>query len=680
MLSVGIDVGGTFTDIVVFDEMTGRVEVGKVPSNPADPTEGVMRALKEHTIDLSQVRRIVHGTTVATNAILERKGAKTALITTKGFRDLIEIGNTRRYTGGLFSPRWVRPKPFVPHPLRFEVLERTLYTGEVLVDLQEEEVVEVIEELKREKAESVAVCFLHSYANRTNERRCGDLLEKFLPDVPFSLSVETVPEYREFERFSTTVLNAYIAPLLKKYLERLGRELRQRGYQLDLFYMISSGGIVTEETAAAYPIRFILSGPAAGVAAGVFLGQSGNLRNIVTCDMGGTSTDVCLIKDFQPMISTSRVIIAFPIKTPQLDVNTIGAGGGSIVWVDPNGALRVGPQSAGGIPGPASYGLGGSHFTITDANVLLGRIGPATLLGGTVKIRPALAEDAARGLLKKVTIKDIYHLSEGVIKIAVINMCGAIREITIERGHDPREFALVAAGGAGPMHAIPVAAELGIGRVIVPRHPGNFSAFGLITSDLRHDYVKTYITELKNANLSRMRELLNGMTEKGQQVLLKEGLPLERIRMACSMDMRYAGQAYELSVPVERDDLQVSTLEEAFHEAYRNAYGYSREDKEIELVYIRVAAFGTVDKPAFPGSELRSGEMDRALKENRQVYFGGTFFDCPVYERELLPIGASIEGSAIVEEHGATTVVFPGWKASVDPLGSLVLGRKDDAK
>jgi N-methylhydantoinase A len=676
MLTVGIDVGGTFTDIVVFDEATGEVRAGKVPSTPADPTEGVIRALRRENIDLDHVRRIVHGTTVATNAILERKGARTALITTHGFRDLIEIGNTRRYTGGLFNPRWVRDKPFVLRPLRFEVRERTTYTGEIHVELHEDDVRAVIEELKRRNAESVAVCFLHSYANRTNEERCGELLDEYLPGVPFSLSVETVAEFREFERFSTTVLNAYIAPLLKEYLERLSHELRRSGYKLDLFYMISSGGIVTEETAAAYPIRFILSGPAAAVSAGAFLGKASDLKNVVTCDMGGTSTDVCLIKDYEPIISTNRVIRSFPIKTPQLDVNTIGAGGGSIAWVDRNGALRIGPQSAGAIPGPVCYGLGGTGFTVTDANLLLGRIGSEALLGGEMTLNPKLAEKAAKVLLKKVPVADIYHLAEGVIKIAVINMCGAIREITIERGHDPREFALFAVGGAGPMHANPIADELTIGKVIIPRHPGNFSAFGLLTSDLRHDYVRTYLTELRDADISRIRDLQSEMTDEGKQALLREGLTPDSIKMVYSADMRYSGQAFELSVPIAGNNLELPDFESAFHETYRKAYGHSREGKEVELVNLRLAAFGAVDKPALSGGESGKGNLSRALKGKRPVYFEGSFLDCPIYERELLSIGTSVNGPAVVEELGSTTVLFPGWKASADHLGSLILGRE----
>jgi len=672
MLIAGVDVGGTFTDLVLFDVGTGEIRVSKVPSTPDDPTEGIGRCLQEGKLDLIRLKRFIHGTTVATNAVVERKGAKTALMTTKGFRDIIEICNDRRYTGGLLNPKWVRMKPFVPRPLRFEVDERVSYRGEVLTELKDREIVALIERFKELKIESVAVCFLHSYTNRSHEERVGELLERNLPNVPYSLSAATVPEYRELERFMTTVLNAYIAPLLKEYLEKLDKNLRRNGYKFGPFYMTSSGGVVTEKTAAAYPVKFILSGPAAAVIAGVFLGKTLDMGNLITYDMGGTSTDVCLVKDLKPLITTNRVFLAYPIKTSQIDINTIGAGGGSIAWVDATGALRVGPQSAGAVPGPMSYGLGGIEPTVTDANLLLGRLGPTTLLGGTMTLNRQVAEKGIKPLAQRVGIPDIYEFAEGILKIAITNMCGAIREISIERGHDPRDFVLVSMGGAGPLHAIPIAEELGIPKIIVPNYPGNFSAFGLVVADLKHDYVKTYLTRLREADLSRIRSFLNEMAEEGCRDLLSEGLTKERISVSYSADMRYLGQAFELNVPVTLG-MEIPHLETAFHEVYHKAYGYAREGADVELVNLRVVATGHVDKPLFSPISKEGRRLTDAIKEKRRVYFRGNFVNCPIYQRELLPLDVSIDGPAIIEEYGSTTTVFPGWKASLDSFGHLIL-------
>jgi len=678
MLIIGVDIGGTFTDFVIFDEENHKVRIAKVPSSPDHPNESVARGLEELNIDLSRVRRIVHGTTVATNAIVERKGAKTALITTKGFKDLIEIGNTRRYTGGLFDPKWVRTRPLIPRLLRFEVRERLLYTGETATKLHIEDVLSVIDELKGHQVGSVAVCFLHSYVNGRHEKEVGELLHRYLPGLPVSLSAETVPEYREYERFSTTVLNAYIAPLLKEYIQDFGGDFVRKGYKYNLFYMISSGAIVTEQTAAAYPIRFILSGPAGAVSAGAFMGEALGMGNIITYDMGGTSTDVCLVKDLKPIVSTNRVFKGFPIKTPQIDINTIGAGGGSIAWVDLDDSLRVGPQSAGANPGPACYGLGGAELTVTDANLLLGRISPDNMLKGAMKLKRKPAEKAAHDLAKKVKIPDIYYLADGIIRIAVANMYGAIREISIERGHDPRDFALVSMGGAGPMHGIPIAMELGIPKVVVPRYPGNFSAFGLLTSDLRHDYAKTYLTDLNKAEVPRITSLLKEMADSGRQALLREGIPEERIKVFYTADMRYLGQAFELGIPVICNGLKTSDMEKAFHQEYQKTYGYAREDKEIELVTLRVVAVGGIDRPVLSGSGSQSRHLSEAIKNKRRAYFEGSFVDCAVYERELLPAGVSIDGPAIIEEYGSTTVVFPGWKGTQDHFCNLILEPNGD--
>ncbi|MBI2854045.1 MAG: hydantoinase/oxoprolinase family protein [Chloroflexi bacterium] len=680
MLAIGIDVGGTFTDFVVFDEDKGQITVNKYPTSTGDPTDGVMKGLRLMNIDLSQVRRIVHGTTVATNATLERKGAKTAALITKGFADVIEFGMVGRYAGrgypgGHWNPYWVRPKPFVPRPLRFEVTERVSPRGNVLTPLDERQVTDFIHTLRKEEIEAVAVCFLNSYVNPAHEKRVGELLRKNLPrHVAISLSAETVPEFREFERWATTVLNAYVAPCLREYLKKLSGTLHKAGYRGEIFYMISSGGIVTESTAADYPIRFILSGPAGGVAGGVFLGEMTGYRDVITCDMGGTSTDVSLIKNLTPAIAKERLFENVPIKTPQLDIATIGAGGGSQAWVDGEGALKVGPQSAGAVPGPVAYGKGGTAITVTDANLILGRLASDSLLKGRMKLDRDLAVKAIESLSRTVKVPDIYQLAEGIINIAVTKMCGVVRTLSIERGYDPRDFVLVPMGGAGPMHAVAIAEELGLTSIVVPNNPGNSCAFGILTSDLKHDYVRPYVVQTQKADIRKIRSLFKEMADQGVRALREEGVPSDRIAISYSADMRYAGQLWELNAPA-RLGSKIAEMEKSFHQQYYKAYGYSRENMEVELVCLRVLASGRVDKPTPNRLKPERRPLAKMKKGQRQVYFRGRFMDTPIYDRDLVTRDTIITGPAVVEELGATTVLFPGWRAKCDAYGNLIVTR-----
>ena len=677
MLKIGVDTGGTFTDFTVFDEETNELRAAKVASIPSDPTQAFMQGLRQLNVDLGKVRMIVHGTTIATNAVIERKGARTAALVTKGHGDVLEVGTLRRYSDdGLWNIFWQRAEPYVPRQLRFEVPERMLFDGKSLLELQDEDVLSIIEELKQKQVQSVAVCFLNSYVNADHEKRAAALLREHLPTVPVSESTEVVPEFREFERWSTTVLNAYVGVAVGSYLRKLSSTLRSSGYKGELFFMTSSGGILTESTASEYPVRFLLSGPAAGVSAAVHLGESASFRNIITYDMGGTSTDVCLIKDLKPTITRERMFASVPIKTPQLDIVTIGAGGGSIAWVNDEGGLRVGPQSAGATPGPASYGQGGAEATVTDANLLLGRLSSGAPLGGAIRLDKGLAEKAIESLARQVQVSDLHRLAEGVIEISINSVSGAIRTLSIERGLDPRDFVLVAIGGAGPMHAIPIAEELGMGTVLVPSNPGNACAVGLLTTDLQHDYVRTCVTEVRGAELSRIRSLLKEMEDEGRQALSKEGIPSGGIDVRHSADMRYLGQSFQLEVPISVD-LELDNIENAFHDAYERAYGYRRKDMAVELVYLRAVASGRVDKPDLRLDKAKTGPFTRAIKEERPIYFHGSFHHCLVYDRELLERGDSIAGPAVVEENGSTTVVFPLWKALVDNFANLILQREE---
>ncbi len=650
MFVVGIDVGGTFTDVTAVDGASGRVVVTKVPSQPNNEAAAVLAGLDALGIDGRGVRRLVHGTTVGTNAILERRGARVALITTAGFRDLIEIGRTKRNIPVLFVPTFVRPKPFVERALRFEVDERMLHDGAVLTPLRGGSVDRVIDSLGRAAPEALAVCLLHAYANSAHERAVGERFRERFPEVPVSLSSDVVPEYREFERFSTTVLNAYLQPLMDRYLAGLEKKLFEAGY--------------------AYGVLTIAAG---GVSQGCFTAARAGITDFITYDMGGTSTDVCLVRDGRPLTTTDNLIAAFPVKVAQIDIRTVGAGGGSIAWLDVDGALQVGPRSAGAQPGPAAYGLGGVEPTVTDANIVLGRMSTERPLGGALRIHADLARNAVAALAARLRL-DRTRLAEGIIDIAVARMTASIREISIQQGHDPRDFTLIAFGGAGPMHAIPVAEELGIPRVLVPRHPGNFSALGLLVSDVKHDDVRTRVGRL-HERVPALEAAFAEMSAAAARRLDAEGFDERSRRTERSLDLRYAGQAFELSVPLPPGTLDAPAIIADFNARHLATYGHADPDGDVEVVNARMSTYGVVDKPDPSQWSAGGGTVDDARIATRDVWFAGRAAPTPVYERDRLPGLARVDGPAIVEEFGATTVVFPAWRARLDGAGHLVLER-----
>ena len=674
MFIAGIDVGGTFTDVTAVDATTGRVVVTKVPSQPRAEGAAVLAGLTALGIASADVRRLVHGTTVATNAVLERRGARVALVTTAGFRDLIEIGRTKRNIPALFVPTFVRPKPVVERKHRFEVVERLAADGSVLVPLDATSVERALDGVLDAGAEAVAVCLLHAYLNPAHERVVADAAKGRRPDLPVSCSADVVPEYREFERFSTTVLNAYVQPLMDRYLSDLEAQLLAAGYEHGVLTVGGSGGMMTTDTARRLPIRTILSGPAGGVSQACFVGAAAGVRSFITYDMGGTSTDVCLVHELAPATTADTMIGAFPVKAAQLDIHTVGAGGGSIAWLDVDASLQVGPRSAGASPGPAAYGLGGREPTVTDANVVLGRIGSARRLGGRIEIDLAAARAAVADLAGRMGGElSVEALAEGIVTIAVARMTSAIREISIQRGHDPRDFTLIAFGGAGPMHALALADEIGVPRVLVPRHPGNFSALGLLASDIKHDDVRTRVGPLRE-QLGVLDALFEEMTIAAQRQLELEGFAPDRQRLVRSLDLRYRGQAFELNVLIGAV-VGVDTIEADFHRQHRTTYGHANPDGAVELVNARLVAYGIVDKPAGEPHRRRA-VSDSALGSRRPVWFGGAPYDCPVWDREQLADGATVDGPAIVEEFGATTVVPPGWSGTIDEHGNLHFARR----
>ena len=679
MYIVGIDVGGTFTDLTAVDAQSGRVVVTKVPSRPRHEAAAVLAGLEALGIASAKVRRLVHGTTVGTNAVLERRGARVALLTTAGFRDLIEIGRTKRNIPALFIPTFVRPKPVVERKHRFEVTERLGPDGAVLVPLDPASIERALDGALAAGAEAVAVCLLHAYLNPAHEHIVADAAKGRAPGLPVSCSADVVAEYREFERFSTTVLNAYLQPLMEGYLTSLEERLLATGYTHGVLTVASSGGMMTTDTARRLPIKTIFSGPAGGVSQACFVGAAAGIRDFITYDMGGTSTDVCLVRDLQPLMTADAMVGAFPVKVSQIDMHTVGAGGGSIAWLDVDGSLQVGPRSAGASPGPAAYGLGGTEPAVTDANVVLGRIGTRRRLGGSIAIDAERARQAVAALAARLERPlGVEPLAEGIVTIAVARMTSAIREISIQRGHDPRDFTLVAFGGAGPMHALAMAEEIGIPRVLVPRHPGNFSALGLLAADIKHDDVRTRVG-LLGERLPALRLAFAEMETAAREQLEREGFAPAQQKLLRSLDLRYRGQAFELNIALADTRLALDQIGADFHRQHRATYGHANLEAAIELVNARLTAYGLVPKPAAERHAAPGAAIEAALLERRPVWFGGRAYDCPVWDRERLPEGARLAGPAIVEEFGATTVVPPGWRGAMDEHGNLRFEREASA-
>ena len=673
-LIAGVDVGGTFTDLVLFDPANGKLTVTKVPSTPANQSEGVLNGLKAVLPDLARLARLVHGTTVSTNTMLQGNGAVVAMVTTSGFRDVLEIGRTRRMLPSLYDTRFVRPPPIVSRPLRFEVGERRAADGESLVALDEGDVERAAAAIAASDAESVAVCFLHAYRDDSNERRAREILAHRLPGRWVTTSAEVVPEFREYERFSTTVINAYLLPVMDRYLAALSGMLAAAGYDGRVFTMSSGGGIMDLDAARRLPVRTILSGPAGGVAGSLWIGAAADVRNFITCDMGGTSTDVCLVEDLAASTVSETAFAGYPIKGREVAINTVGAGGGSVAYVEAGTHLRVGPRSAGALPGPACYGRGGVEPTVTDANLVLGRLGER-MLGGAIRPDPAAAHAAIGRIAASLQVGSVAEMAEGIVRIAVAQMAGAIREISIERGYDPSEFVLLAFGGAGPMHAVQVADELGMRDVLIPLLPGNLSALGLLASDQRYERVRTHLMRLSALDIGELRSLLDAHEADGAADLRARSFAPADIRFEHALDMRYARQAFELTVDLPDRIGSAQDLRDAFLEAYARHYGRADPEGEIEIVNLRTTCIGVTGKPRVPLASGTHGNLRDAQTGQRTMICDAAAVEARVYERERLPVGAVFEGPAVVEEDGSTTVLLPGWTGVRDATGNLRLRR-----
>ncbi|MGI9480202.1 MAG: hydantoinase/oxoprolinase family protein [Hyphomicrobiaceae bacterium] len=673
MLWLGIDVGGTFTDLVVYEPSSGRISLGKVPSTPEDQSRGILEGIESLGLAGSDLTRVAHGSTVATNTALERSGADIAVLVTAGHRDILITGRGNRSL--MYNIKATAPEPIVPRDRCFQIPERLDVNGEVVTALDRDAVAQAAATLAEQNCEAVAVCFLHSYANPDHEHAAADIVRAALPDAIVTTSAEVLPEYREHERFSTTALSAYVAPRMRRYLGSLRQRLADTGCAAEVAIMTSSGGTLPDRQIERLPVLSMLSGPAAGVIATQFLGRIADYPNIITCDMGGTSTDVCLIRDGSFTMTGAGKVGIYPVKSQQVDINTVGAGGGSIASYG-SGHLRVGPRSAGAVPGPACYGRGGSEPTVTDANVVLGRLAASdpdsSGLGGGLNLDGSLAAAAVDRLAKDVGL-DRTKMAEGIARIAVVNMTAAIKEISVMRGLDPRDFALMAYGGAGPLHATAIADELGISTVLIPPMPANFSAFGLLAADLRRDFVRTQVTATATTTLVGVHDVLDSLKATGTAELAAAGFGPDRQHLEATLDMRYIGQAFELSVPVALDVPSMEEIELAFRAVYADRYGTAPESGS-EIVSYRLAAWGLTDKPQLTPAANALPAAD-ASTTSRTVVFDGKAHDTAVHTRAAMTIDESVIGPAIVEEPSTATVIPPGWRAHRATHDCLVLER-----
>jgi N-methylhydantoinase A len=663
---VAMDIGGTFTDFVVMDEEAQVTTAGKTSTTPASPEQGVLEGLGQVVDDLAQISFIVHGTTVGLNAFLERKGTRVLLLMTAGARDAYSIARHDRKE--LYTLRYRKPERLVPRHDVFEMSERLRWDGSLDTEFDESSLAPLVEAVRKEGIEAVAVCLLHAYVNPDHELRAREVLERECPGLSVTLSHEIAREWREYERASTAVLNAYVAPRVESYLRNLEDELHGRGVGATLHVMQSNGGITTAAKARREPVQTLLSGPVGGTIGGAALSRATGRPNLLCVDMGGTSFDLSLIVDGRPTVSTETELEGLPILMPLVDIHTIGAGGGSLAWLEAGG-LRVGPQSAGADPGPACYGRGGTQPTVTDANLFLGRLDPEFFLGGRMR----LDEDAAARALTLVAGEiglDEPALAEGMLSIVNANMADAMRTITVKQGIDPRDFTLVAFGGAGPMHAPWLARELEICEVIIPWSPGTFSAWGMLQTDIRHDVVRSFYRPVAELRDEDVEQVLAELLAEAAASLADEGIGADDHYFARSADMRYVGQEYTVNVPVN-GTVDLGVVDTAFHDSHRVRYGHSTPGAPVEFVNLRVAGFGSVAATATPFRP--PGEAVEPVAHQRRAVFDGVEEEAVVLHRDRLRPGDAHEGPVVVEEQSSTTVVPPGHTMGIDDLGNLLI-------
>jgi N-methylhydantoinase A len=687
MARLGIDIGGTFTDFIYLDG-EGATHLYKVSSRPDDPAvaiaEGLELIAQDRSLQLSDFldscELVIHGTTVGINALIQHKGAKTALLCTEGFRDSFEI--RLGYKEERYDFSYPPPPVLVPRYLRLPVRERVNKHGEIVRELDEQQLREHVRTLRRERVEAIAVCFLWSFLRPEHEQRASEIIAEEFPDAYVSLSVDVLPQIREYERTSTTIVNSYIGPILKTYVQQIEDMFIGKGFQNQIRYMQANGGFASGEWLVQKPVYAINSGPAAGPTAAIFFAQQLGFDNLISVDMGGTSFDICLVESGLPDTVKNVDVVRYRVGIPMININTIGAGGGSIAWIDLGGMLHVGPQSAEAIPGPACYQRGGTEPTVTDANLVLGYLNPKAQLAGGLQLDVEAAQQAVDEKIAQPLGLSIEQAAHGIFEIVNHNMTAGISEISIERGYDPRDFAMVVGGGAGAIHAGRLAAELGVPAVIIPKVASALCAFGEVVADLRHDYAASYATRVREADLSKLDGLYEEMERQGREELAREGVPDDAVVITRWMDMRYLGQVHEctISLPNEQvNEESIPQIEALFHEKHEALYTYAeRENGVCELINLALTARGKVPAVSLPELEQR-GEEAPTPTGTRSVYFvgSGRKVDTAVYDGTSLGADDRIVGPAIVEEPTTTIVVFPGWSVRLDKRGFYLMTRVD---
>jgi N-methylhydantoinase A len=681
---VTVDTGGTFSDFVYLNEATGAISIAKVPSTPDDPSRAILAGIEALTatgVAAADIGYFCHGTTVGTNALLEGKGAATGLLVTEGFRGIYPVGEQARpYGTAIFDVMYDKPAPLVPQRLTGEVKERVDFRGNVLRELDEAALRDAVRELEAQHVESLAVCLLFAFLRPGHEARVRDVVREEMPDCSISLSSEVLPQIREYYRLSTTVINAYLQPVLARYIAQLDRRLAAAGVATRQKYVMqSNGGMATFAAAARRAVTTVLSGPAGGVTAGAFACRTGGFRNVITFDMGGTSCDVALIKDSAPLLASRGKIDGRDLAVPMLDINTVSAGGGTIAEVDRLGQLQVGPRSAGAVPGPACYGRGGEAVTITDCNLVLGYLGEDNFLGGRMRLDAAEARAAIEAKVARPLGLTVAEAAEGVVRVIDVKMEEAIKAISTMRGHDLRDFMLLAFGGAGPVHAGRIARDLGMAGVVVPLYPGVFSAIGLLMSEVEHDYVRSQLSPLSETAPAAVNGMFEQLAAQALDELRGDGFTDDRIRIARALDMRYAGQGYEIAVPCPAVPLEAADLQQlraAFDRQHKAMFGHMAPDEPVEIVSYRVRGTGVVPPVALPRCERAGTTLADARRELRRVRFDGEELDCPVYQRERLDVGLELAGPAILDQFDCTTVICPGQIAHVDEWKNLIVSSR----
>ena len=689
MFRVSVDVGGTFTDLVALDELSGSIFNIKVPSVPRNPEKGIIKALNKFLIEQSadSIRMVGHATTIATNALfgqVDLELSRTALITTRGFRDVIEIGRQKR--AEVYNLFFERPKMLVKRRHRYEVDERVDHNGNIITDLNISQLKWALDQVEMERVETISVGFLNSYINPVHEEQALKIIRELFPGMPVSISSRISAGYREYERFSTAVVNSTLIPLIHRYLTQLSIDLNKIGITAPLYVMQSNGGLAKVNVVSEKPVTLVESGPASGVIASSWLGVKMGEPNIISFDMGGTTAKAGIILDSIPEVVPEYEVAGhvhmgrllkgsgYPVRFPFIDLAECSAGGGTIVWTDDAGAINVGPTSAGAYPGPVCYGRGGDQTTITDANLLLGRLNPSNLIDGDMKIYPDLAKNALERLGSELDMSP-EGAAVSVVRIANSMMSKILRIVSIERGLDPRNFSMVAFGGAGPMHACALAEELQIGKILIPLNPGMFSALGLLTADLYHDYSRAIVKMIGDVDPVVVKNLFSNMESEGVDLLIDEGVSMEDISFQRSVDLRYLGQSYELNVKISGsfNDLALESMVDAFHIRHDDIYGYSSSGDPVELVNVNVRVIGKISEPVLDRGRKRSGNSIGT----RKVFFEGisSWVDTPVYERKHLGLDTRFSGPAIIEQYDATTVVYPNWEVYVDDYEVIRLRR-----